>query len=92
MTKIRPLHNYILIQLEEETLTTSGIIIVGEPNERQQRGVVIAVGEGRLENGVRIPPQVKPGDRVLFDKWSMVKIDGFDYYIAIEDGIIGVLA
>ncbi len=91
---VRPLFDKILIELEEETLSTGGIVLVGEPNERQQRGRVLAVGEGRRDtNGGRIPPQVKPGDRVLFDKWSMVelKIDKQSVFLAIEDGIIGIL-
>lgn len=90
---IRPLFDKVLIELENETLHTSGLIMIGEPNERIQRGTVLAVGEGRRENGVRNPLQVKVGDRVLFDKWSMIDIKMQDkvHYIAIEDGIIGIL-
>lgn len=92
--KIRPMFDKVLLEVEPESITTGGIIIpVGEPNERQQRAKVIAVGEGRRQNGRRISPQVKPGDRVLCDKWSMAefKADGQTFFLAVEDGIIGVL-
>ncbi len=67
-TKIRPLHDYVLLRrAKAESQTPGGIIIPDDAQERPQRGEVLAVGPGRLlENGVRVPVDVKPGDVVLF--------------------------
>ena len=58
-------------------------------------GRVIAVGDGTIENGQKIPLSVKPGDSVLFAKWAAsaneVKIDGKDYVLIKESDILGIL-
>jgi len=92
---IRPLHDRVLIKriVEEET-RVGGIIIPDTAKEKPQEGEVIAVGNGKLlENGERAPLDVKPGDRILFGKYSgsEVKVDGQEYLIAREDEILGVL-
>ena len=91
--KIRPLFDKVVVEIENNMISDGGIILTGETNEKQKRGRVIAVGEGRFENGHRIPPSVKVGDLVLLGQWSTVEVDadGTKYVIAIEDGIIGVL-
>jgi chaperonin GroES len=93
--KIRPLHDRVVVKrLEEETKTAGGIIIPDTATEKPQRGEVIAVGNGaRGDDNELIPLDVKPGDRVLFGKWSgtEVKIDGEELVIMKESDIMGVI-
>jgi chaperonin GroES len=93
--KIRPLQDRILIKrLEGETKTAGGIIIPDNAKEKPQEGEVVAVGEGAYnEDGDRIKPDVKAGDRVLFGKWSgtEVKVDGEELLIMKESDILGIV-
>jgi chaperonin GroES len=91
---IRPLHDRVLIKRIEETETIQGgIIIPDSAKEKPQQGDVIAVGNGTmLEDGERVPLDVKAGDRILFGKHSgsEIKIEGEEYLIVREDEILGV--
>ncbi len=91
----RPLHDRVVVRrLEAEEKTAGGIIIPDTAKEKPSEGEVIAVGDGaRDDDGDRIALDVKPGDRVLFGKWSgtEVKIDGEDLIIMKESDIMGVL-
>ncbi len=93
--ELRPLHDRIMIRRVEEGETIrGGIIIPDSAKEKPQQGEVKAVGSGKLlETGERVPPDVKPGDRILFGKYSgaEIKIDGDEYLILKEDEILGVL-
>ena len=93
--KFRPLHDRVVVKrVEEETKTKGGIIIPDTAKEKPQEGEVIAVGPGaRDESGKVQPLDVKPGDRILFGKWSgtEVKLDGKDLLIMKESDILGVL-
>ena len=93
--KFRPLHDRVVVRrIDEDERTKGGIIIPDTAKEKPQQGEVIAVGPGaRDEKGEVIPLDVKPGDRVLFGKWSgtEVKIDGEDLLIMKESDILGVL-
>jgi len=93
--ELRPLHDRVVIKrLEEGETKRGGIIIPDTAKEKPQQGEVIAVGNGKLlENGERMPPEVKAGDRILFGKYSgsEVKLDGQEYLILKEDEILGVL-
>lgn len=93
--KFRPLHDRILVKrIDAEEKTAGGIIIPDTAKEKPQQGEVIAVGPGaRNESGQLVALDVKPGDRVLFGKWSgtEVKIDGEDLLIMKESDIMGVL-
>jgi chaperonin GroES len=92
----RPLHSQVAIRRIDPVETTAGgIIIPGNAQEKPAEGEVIAVGPGgRNEHGTIVPVDVKPGERVLFGKWSgtEVKIDGVDLLIMKESDILGVLA
>jgi chaperonin GroES len=94
--KFRPLHDRVVVKrLEEDTKTAGGIIIPDTAKEKPQQGEVVAVGPGaRDEQGKVVALEVKPGDRVLFGKWSgtEVKIDGEDLLIMKESDILGVIA
>ena len=92
----KPLHNYVLLErIEEENKTAGGIIIPDNAKEKPVHGRVIAVGDGTIEHGQKIPLSVKPGDTVLFAKWASsaneVKIDGRDYVLIKESDILGIL-
>ena len=92
---IRPLSDRILVQrLEEEQTTKSGIIIPDTAKEKPQQGKVVAVGTGKLlDNGTRVTPAVKAGEKVLFGKYSgtEVKFDGVEYLILREEDILGII-
>jgi chaperonin GroES len=90
-----PLGDRVAVRrVEEEAKTKGGIIIPDTVKEKPQEGEVVAVGPGAWdERGKRIPMAVKPGDRILFGKWSgsEVKIDGEDLLIMKESDILGLL-
>lgn len=93
---LRPLHDRVLIRrVEEQETVRGGIIIPDSAKEKPHQGEVIAIGSGKLqEDGERAPMDVKPGDRILFGKYSgsEIKVDGEEYLILREDEILGVLA
>jgi chaperonin GroES len=93
MVKIRPLDDRIVLKvLEAEEVSAGGILLPDTAKEKPQRGKVTAVGEGkRLDDGRRVPSEVKVGDLVLFGRYagSDVKIDGDDYKILRENEILG---
>ena len=91
----RPLHDRVVVRrIEADTKTAGGIIIPDSAQEKPSEGEVIAVGEGNRDDaGARIALDVKPGDRVLFGKWSgtEVKINGEDLLIMKESDIMGIV-
>ena len=91
----RPLHDRILIRrIEAQAKTEGGIIIPDTAQEKPQEGEVIAIGTGtRTEDGTITPLDVKPGDRILFGKWSgsEVRIAGEDLIIMKQSDVLGVL-
>ena len=91
----RPLHDRVLVRrLEAEEKTAGGIIIPDTAKEKPQQGEVVAVGPGAPDEKGKVQPlDVKPGDRVLFGKWSgtEVKLDGEELLIMKESDIMGVL-
>ena len=81
-------------RLEEGEQRRGGIIIPDSAKEKPQQADVKAIGNGKLlETGERVALEVKPGDRILFGKYSgsEIKIDGEEYLILKEDEILGVL-
>jgi chaperonin GroES len=95
MIKVRPLGDRILVKrLEEEEVMKGGIIIPDTAKEKPQRGEVIAVGLGRLdEDGKRLPLDVQVGNIVLFGKYagSEVTIDDDEYLIMREEDVLAVI-
>ena len=93
--KFRPLHDHVVVRrVEEDTKTKGGIIIPETAQEKPVQGEIIAVGAGgRDEAGKLTPIDVKPGDFVIFGKWSgtEVKIEGVEYLIMKESDIMGVI-
>lgn len=94
-TKIRPLHDRVIVKrIEEGEQVRGGIIIPDTAKEKPQEGEVIAAGEGKYkDDGTRQALDVKKGDRVLFGKYSgsEIKIDGEELLIMREDEILGIL-
>lgn len=93
--KIRPLHDRILVErLEEEEKTAGGILIPDTAKEKPQKGKVVAVGEGKInEKGERVKMDVKAGDLILFEKYAgnEVKIEGKEYLIMREEDVMGII-
>ncbi len=93
--KVRPLHDRVLVKRTEgEEMTAGGIIIPDTAKEKPSQGVVVAVGEGKLDDkGQRIALDVKAGDRVLFGKYAgtEVKVGGDEHLILREDDIQGII-
>jgi chaperonin GroES len=94
--KLKPLGDRVILEpLTEEKKSKGGIILPETiDKERPEKGRVIAVGAGKIdENGKRIPMNVKKGDVVLFTKYgpNEVKIDGKEYLIAKEEDILAIL-
>jgi chaperonin GroES len=94
-TKIRPLHDRVIVErLEEGEQKVGGIIIPDTAKEKPQQGRVIAVGKGKTEKDGKVTPlDVKVGDTVLFGKYSgqEIKIDGEDRLIMREEEILAIL-
>ena len=96
-SKITPLGDRILLKPFSEAemnTTVSGIIIPDTVSkEKPEQGKVIAVGEGRWEDGKRVPLSVKVGDKVVFSRYGYeeVKLDGVEYYILKEENILAVI-
>ena len=89
---ITPLHDRVLVRrLEEKEVVKGGIIIPDSAKEKPQEGEVVAVGAGKInDKGERIALDVKPGDRVLFGKYSGndIKVEDEEFMILKEDEIL----
>jgi chaperonin GroES len=92
---VRPLHDRLIVHRLDEGEQTVGSIIVPDPaKEKPQRGTVIAVGLGKIkEDGTRQQPDVKPGDTILFGKYSgqEIKVDGQEHLIMREDEVLAII-
>ncbi len=93
--KFRPLHDRVVVRrIEGEDKTKGGIIIPDTAKEKPMEGEVVAVGPGaRNDKGELFKLDVKPGDRILFGKWSgtEVKMDGEELLIMKESDIMGII-
>jgi chaperonin GroES len=88
---LKPLGDRILVRsIEAEDVTASGIVLPDTAKEKPQRGKVLAVGEGRFEDGKRIPLDVAEGDEVIYSKYggTEVKVDGEDLLILRESDVL----
>ena len=94
--KFRPLHDRVVVEpLDGDDRTAGGIIIPDTAKEKPQRGIVIAVGDGKKDDsGKRIKLDVKKDDEVLFGKYAgtEVKVEGEEYLIMREDDIVGIIS
>ena len=92
---IRPLHDRVIVEREEEERTSAGgIVIPDTATEKPIRGKVVATGKGKiLDDGSVRPLDVKAGDKVLFGKYSgtEIKIDGDELLVMREDDLMAVI-
>lgn len=94
-TVIKPLGDRIVVKpTPQEDTTSGGIILPDSAKEKPNRGEVLATGSGRtLEDGTRIPLEVKEGDKVLYGKYSgtEIKIEGEEFVILQERELLAIL-
>lgn len=92
---IRPLGDKVIVKrVESEEKTAGGIVLPDTAKEKPKRGLVLAVGTGRLlDDGTRSKMQVQKDDHVLFTSYAgtEVKVDGQEYLIMDENDILGVV-
>ncbi len=91
---LKPLADRVVVKpIQMEEKTKGGIVLPDTAKEKPQEGEVIAVGTGRvLENGTKLAPDVKVGDRVIYSKYSgsEVKIEDEEYLIIRESDILAI--
>ena len=91
---IKPLEDRIVVQaVDAESTTASGLVIPDTAKEKPQEGMVLAVGPGRFEDGVRVPLDVKVGDKVLYSKYggTEVKYNGEEYLVLSARDVLAVI-
>ena len=92
---IRPLGDKVIVQrVEAEEKTAGGIVLPDTAREKPKRGVILAVGNGRLlDDGTRSEMQVKKNDEVIFTSYAgtEIKVSGEDYMIMDESDILGII-
>ncbi len=93
--RLQPLHDRVIVKrLEEELITSAGIVILDTAAEKPDQGEVIAAGSGKLlADDTSLPPDVKTGDRVLFGKYAgqIVKVDNEELLVLREENILAVI-
>ena len=94
-TRLRPLHDRVLVKrLEEQDERHGSLIIPDSAKEKPREAEVIAVGTGRVtDDGRTLPLIVKKGDRILFGKYSgsEVTLDGEEFLVMKEEDVLGIL-
>jgi chaperonin GroES len=94
-TKVAPLSDRVMIKASEDTeQMRGGLFIPDTAKEKPQQGEIIAVGPGRYEKNVRVPMELKTGDKVLYGKYSgsEVTIDNEQYLILRESDVLAVIS
>jgi chaperonin GroES len=89
--KLKPLGDRLIVKaVEEEETTASGIVLPDTAKEKPQRGKVLAVGDGKVEDGNRVPVDVAEGDEVLYSKYggTEITVDGEDLLVLRESDVL----
>ena len=89
--KLKPLGDRLLVRpVEEEEKTASGIVLPDTAKEKPVKGKVLAVGDGKIEDGKRIPLEVAEGDEVLYSKYggTDIVVDGEDLLVLRESDVL----
>lgn len=99
ISKIKPLFDRVLIKpfTKEELMKKNsfGIILPDDgKKENAEQGIVIAIGDGKVVDGKKIPISVKVGEKVAFSKYGYddIHIDGEEFYLIKEENILAVLS
>lgn len=91
---LKPLSDRVVLKpVEAEEKTKGGIVLPDTAKDKPQEGEVVAVGPGKiLDNGTKLEPEVKVGDRVIYSKYSgsEIKVDGEEYLIVRESDILAI--
>ena len=94
--KLQPLGDRIVVKPkdEDESTTTSGLVIPDTAKEKPQLGEVLAVGPGDFQDGDRIPMDVSVGDLVFYSKYggTEVKVEGEEYLVLSSRDVLAVLS
>lgn len=90
---MKPLNDFVAIrQVEHEETTKSGLFIPGQTRARNNEGVVVCVGAGRWESGIRVPVELAAGDRVLYNRFGYtVTLNNTKIYMVQEPNVLMVL-
>jgi chaperonin GroES len=95
MINFIPIRDRLLVKkIEDELKTKSGLQLSDDVKERPTKGIVLAVGEGRLnDDGKLLPMVVKVGDNILYPKYSghPIKLDFIEYLILEEKEVLGII-
>jgi chaperonin GroES len=94
VTKVSPLADRVMVKpLEEAEQMRGGLYIPDTAKEKPQQAR-FRRGPGRYEEGKRIPPDVKVGDKVLYGKYSgtEVTIDGEPVLILRESDVLAIIS
>ena len=84
--KLKPLGDRLIVQaIEEEETTASGLVLPDTAKEKPQKGKVIAVGDGPIEDGKRRPLDVSEGDEVLYSKYGGTEVPGSDELLVLRE-------
>ncbi len=90
--KLKPLGDRLIVQaIEEEQTTASGLVLPDTAKEKPQKGKVLAVGDGRIDDdGKRVPLDVADGDEVLYSKYggTEIKVNGEDLLVLRESDVL----
>ena len=91
---LKPLGDRVVVEhVEQADKSAGGVFLPDTAKEKPQEGRVLAVGSGRtLDNGTKLPMDVKPGDRIIYSKYSgsEIKVDGKEYLIISEKDVLAV--
>jgi len=94
-TKIKPLADRVVVKaLEDEEQMRGGLYIPDTAKEKPMQGEIVAVGPGKLsDEGARLEPDVKVGQKVLYGKYSgtEVTVDGEEYLILRESDVLAII-
>ena len=92
---LKPLGNRVIIERKEQEQTTkSGIVLTDSAKEKSNEGIVVAVGTGRvLDNGEKVAPEVKEGDRVVFQEYAGSEVTRGDktYLILNVEDLLAII-
>jgi chaperonin GroES len=91
---LQPLGDRLIVEiLDEEEVLSSGIVLPDTAKEKPQKGKVLAVGDGKLEDGKRIKLDVSKGDEVLYSKYggTEITVEGEDLLVLRESDVLAIV-
>lgn len=91
---LKPLYDKIIVQpTKVEDITKAGIVLPDSAKEKPQQGKILAVGSGKIDEGQRIPLEVKVNDVIIFSKYAGddIKVDGEELKIISESDVLAIV-